>query len=112
MSFHFDLRFTCIRVFRLDFLTTCERGFANLLGPVKDGKVFWVHKMRRLTRRIFFGINLDKVENPRVPFFNGEVGSLNFLFIRLSAAFSGAKLFASTFGREGAAFFDKYGFWF
>jgi hypothetical protein len=93
-------------------LTTQGRGFVRLLESVKDGKVLWARRTRRLTRRIFFGINLDKVENPRVPFFNGEVGSLNFLFIRLSAAFSGAKLFASTFGREGAAFFDKYGFWF
>ena len=112
MSFHFDLRFTCSRGFRLDFLTTQGRDFVRLLESVKDGKVLWARSTRRLTRRIFFGINLDKVENPRVPFFNGEVRSSNLLLIRFPSAFSGAKLFAPPFGREAVAFCDKYVFWF
>ena len=93
-------------------MTTQGRGFVRLLESVKDGKVLWARRTRRLTQRIFFGINLDKVENPRVPFFNGEVRSSNLLLIRFPSAFSGAKLFAPPFGREAVAFCDKYVFWF
>ena len=113
LSFRSDLRFTRSRVFRLDFLTAVWPGFARPFGNIREGRAFWARRTRRLTRRIFFGINRDQVENSRVPFFDLEVRYSKFLIILLPAAFATRELLASTFGRVGEVFFEIYNlrFW-
>lgn len=112
MCFRSDLCFTYTNILRFDVLTAIGLGFVRCVRCINNGEAFWVHKTRRLTRRILFGTNRDKVENSRVPFFNFGPRNPKFLLVFLPFTLIAIELFVSTFGSDGGDFFDIYSLWF